>query len=104
LPEGEIAKRLNKALESSKKITENFNRVMWKRHCKLQKFKTRKLSAFLEKRGIVGRVWYSRLRGKVGWMFNQNGGGPILIGSNYEQALDFVQNGTLDFYKSGEVG
>jgi ribosomal protein S10 len=96
LPEGEVAKRLNKALEASKRTTEQFNRVMWKRHCKLQKFKTEKLSAFLEKRGIVGRVWYSRLRGTVGWMFNQNGNQPILLGSNYEQALDMASSGTLD--------
>jgi hypothetical protein len=99
LPEGEIAKKLNRALESAKRTTEQFNRVMWKRHCKLQKFKTKKLSAFLEKRGINGRVWYSRLRGLTGWMFSYKGGDPQLLGSNYQQALEFIHSGTLDFLK-----
>jgi hypothetical protein len=99
LPEGELARRLQEGLRMSRMTTEQFNRVMWKRHCKLKKFKTRELSAFLEKRGIVGRVWYSRLRGMNGWMFSYKGGDPQLLGSNYEQALDFIQSGTLDFLK-----
>lgn len=101
LPEGEIAKKLNKSLDASRMTTEQLNRVLWKRHCKVQKFKTQKLSAFLENRGIVGRVWYSRLRGLNGWMFSQHGGQPILLGSNYEQALDMANSGSLDFYKAG---
>jgi hypothetical protein len=100
-PELPVANKLQKALEAAQRTTEQLNRVMWKRHCKLKKFKTKDLSAVLEKRGIVGRVWYSQVKGMVGWMFSYQGGDPQLLGSNYEQALDFIQSGTLDFLKVG---
>ncbi len=101
LPEGEVAKKLNKALDFSKMTTEQFNHVMYKKFCRNTKHKIMKLSAIAENRGINGRIWYSRLRGSYGWMFSFQGGPPQLLGSNYEQAVDMLNSGTFDFYKAG---
>lgn len=100
LPDGEVAKKLNKALDYSKMNIEQFNAVLYRRFCKNTKYKTEKILSLLEKRGINGRIYYSRLRNNYGWMFCYNGCQPILIGSNYEQAIAFIHSGTLDFYKT----
>lgn len=100
LPEGELANKLNKAMAASKATIENLNVVLYKRFCRNTKHKTEKLLSLVKKRGIMGRVYYSRIRNmKNGWMFTHNGGRPILIGTNYQQAVDFINGGTLDFYK-----
>lgn len=84
--------------------------MMWKRHCRHTKHKTKNLFAFLKKRGIEGRVYFSRLRRHYGWMFCQNGSQPVMIGMNYETAINMIDSGTLDIYKNdsviniGEVG
>jgi hypothetical protein len=100
LPEGELAKKLNKAMAASKTTIENLNAVLYKKFCRNQKHKTEKLLSLVKKRSIMGRVYYSRIRNmKNGWMFTHDGGRPVLIGSNYQQAVDFINSGTLDFYK-----
>lgn len=97
----EIAKKLNKALDYSKMT----------RHCRHTKHKTKKLFAYLQKRGIEGRVYFSRLRRHYGWHFSQNGSQPLMIGTNYATAINMINCGALDIYKNddciiniGEVG
>lgn len=63
------------------------------------KNKKTKLLTTLRERGIVGRIWFSQVKNMGGWMFSFEGSDPQLLGSNYEQALDFINSGTLDFYK-----
>jgi len=95
--------KLNKSLEYSKMTKEQFDRAMYKIFCRNTKHKTKKLISLLNKRGVSGKVYYSRIRRNVGWMFVYEGGDPILLGSNYEQALDMIQSGTLDFF-ANKVG
>lgn len=104
-PETKVVKRLNNLIESGKAQSADLNATLYRRHCRNIKHKTDKLFSLLKKRGIDGRVYYSRLRRHYGWMFVHQGGAPLLIGSNYQQAVDFVQSGSLDFYGTiGEVG
>jgi len=99
VPDKNIAKKLNEGLASAKLTTENLNRVLYKKFCRQTKHKTEKLLFLARKRGIDGRIWYSRIRGMTGWMFCFNGCDPQLLGSNYQQAIDMLNSGTFDFYR-----
>jgi hypothetical protein len=94
-----LAEKLNRSLEASKKTVENFNRVMLKRHYRNTKHKTEKLLSIVRKHGIDGRVWFSRVPKQYGWMFSQSGSEPIHLGSSYHTAIGYVELGLLDKYK-----
>lgn len=57
-----------------------------------------KLVKAIESRGVLGRIWYSRIQNMAGWWFTYKGSDPQLLGAKYEEALDFINSGTLDFY------
>lgn len=65
------------------------------------KDKAIKLSDALLKRGINGftRIWFSKIKHMGGWMFAFDGNEPQLLGPNYKEALEFINSGSLDFYK-----
>jgi hypothetical protein len=94
-----IADKLKSSLEFSLNQTKKFNEVLHRRYCRNLKHKTEKLLTMLQKRGIEGRVFYSRRKGSYGWMFSQNGSEPLNFGYNYRVALKFIEQGSLDIYK-----
>lgn len=103
LPDGEVAKMLNASMKSTNEIVQNLNEVLYKKFCRQTKHKCRKLWMFLDRRGIIGRVFYSRLPRNTGWKFVYKGYEPVKIGSNYQQAVDMIQSGALDFYGNTKI-
>ena len=69
------------------------------------KNKTGRLNAILRSRGIPGRIFYSRSNGggKIchGWfhMLPRENDVPQLLGASYADAVEMIENGTLDFIK-----
>jgi hypothetical protein len=94
-----IAEKLNAALKQSQTLTLNFNEVISRKRLRNMKDKAGKLLTIVRKRGIDGRVWFSRIRKQYGWMFSQNGSEPIPLGDRYPTAIKYVESGCLDKYK-----
>ena len=58
--------------------------------------KQEKLEKLLCDRNISGKVYYSRKR-PLGWMHDWHDGFPQRLGYNYQQAVELIEHGTMDF-------